>query len=439
MADEVPTARTLAEWSAAEPAERDRLRASAAARARASAHGDWIGAIGEPPAGDGPLAGIPFSVKDNIDVRGLPTTAGSPLLGAAPAEVDASVVGVLRDAGAVVLGKTNLHELAFGITSDNAAFGPVRNPVDPTRSAGGSSGGSAVGVALGVVPFALGTDTGGSVTIPAAFCGVVGFRPSTGRYPGDGVVNLSTTRDTIGLHARTARDVRTVDEVITREPVDLSPAALAGLRVGLPRSRFRDLDPDVARAVRAALSTVERAGAELVEVDLGDDVDVAAGSGNDLVFFEAPRLLARRVVGPPAGWHHRVASPDVAALIETITAVPLPVDQYEEARAARLRLRRAYADLFGRVDVLAFPTTPVPPPPIGADRVVVLNGRPAPIFATVTRNAGPGTVAGVPAVSLPAGVTREGLPVGLCLEAHPFGDSRLLRVAEAVEAVLREA
>ncbi|MEU4805567.1 amidase family protein [Actinosynnema sp. NPDC023587] len=433
MADEV--ALTLADWSELAPAERDRPRADAVARAGASAHGDWIGPVRDGTPGRGVLAGVPFSVKDNIDVRGVPTTAGSPLLGDTPAEADASVVSALRDAGAVVVGKTNLHELAFGITSNNRAFGPVRNPADPARSAGGSSGGSAAGVALGVVPFALGTDTGGSVTVPASFCGVVGFRPSTGRYPGDGVVNLSTTRDTIGLHARTVRDVRTVDRVVTGEP-DAAPVALAGLRIGLPRGRFRHLDPDVARVVDRVLSAVESAGAHLVEVDLGDDAVVATGPGNDLVFYEAPRLLARRVGSPAGRWADRIASPDVRALVESMCSSPVTADAYEEARVARWRLRRGYADLFGRVDVVLGPTAPVLPPLLGEDEVITHDGREVPVFSTVTRNVAPGTVAGVPMLSLPAGRSGTGLPIGICLEAPVFGDTRLLRIAEAVQAHL---
>ncbi|WP_433260157.1 amidase family protein [Actinosynnema sp. CS-041913] len=428
---------SLAEWQDLDPAERARRLSDTVDQARASVHGDWISFARDTPSGAGVLAGIPFSVKDNIDVRGLATTAGSRLLGDSPAAVDASAVSALEDAGAVVVGKTNLHELAFGITSNNKAFGPVRNPADPSRSAGGSSGGSAVGVALGVVPFALGTDTGGSVTIPASFCGVVGFRPSTGRYPGDGVVNLSTSRDTIGIHARTVRDVRTVDEVITGEPADHTPpVALAGLRVGLPRSRFQDLDPEVAAVVRTALSTLERAGALLVEVDPDDDLAVAAESGNDLVFFEAPHLLARRVGSPAEHWPRHIASPDVRALIEAIHSSPLPAEAYEDARAARWRLRRTYAELFTRVDVVLSPTSPVPPPLLGEDDVILLNGRRAPTFPTVTRNVSPGTVAGLPMLSLPAGVTSAGLPIGLCLETHAFSDSRLLRIADTMQAAL---
>ncbi|GLZ42533.1 amidase family protein [Actinokineospora sp. NBRC 105648] len=417
----------LPAWQALNPQDRVNRLSTTIKSAESSAHGDWISVTSDTSHGPGVLAGVPFSVKDNIDVRGFATTAGSRLLDDTPATADASVVSVLRDAGAVVVGKANLHELAFGITSNNGAFGPVRNPVDPARSAGGSSGGSAVGVALGVVPFALGTDTGGSVTIPASFCGVVGFRPSTGRYAGDGVVNLSTSRDTIGVLARTVRDISTVDEVITGEPA--APESVAGLRIGLPRSRFRDLDPEVARVVADFLSTVERT-ARLVELDLADDIEV--GAGNDLVFFEAPHLLARRVRVERARWLERIASPDVRALVESMCSAPITPDAYQAARAARWRLRRTYAEAFRRVDVILSPTCPVPPPLLGEDDVITLNGRQVPVFPTVTRNVSPGTVAGLPMLSLPAGSTSTGLPVGVLLEAHPFADTRLLRVAETL-------
>ncbi|RKT55311.1 amidase family protein [Saccharothrix australiensis] len=436
MADEVPTL-SLGDWLALDPPERARHLFESVRRAGASTHGDWIGDVRALPSGPGPLAGIPFSVKDNIDVGGIATTAGSRLLDDRPAEVDAGVVSALRGAGAVVVGKTNLHELAFGITSDNKAFGPVRNPADPTRSAGGSSGGSAVGVALGVVPFGLGTDTGGSTTIPAGFCGVVGFRPTTGRYAGDGLVNLSTSRDTVGVHARTVRDVRVVDQVLTREPTDRTPPAdLAGLRVGLPRGRFEDLDPEVAEVVDAAVAAVERAGARLVEVDAGEDLARAAGPGSGLVLFEAPRLLARRVSAPVADWPRLIASPDVRDIVRAMSSAPTTVEAYEAARAARRALQDTYAALRTRVDVLLCPTSPVPPPLLGENDVITHNGREVPVFTTVTRNVEPGTVAGVPMLSLPAGTTRGGLPVGVCLEGHAFGDARLLHVGEAVQAVL---
>ncbi len=345
-----PRALSLRQWRGLDPVERAERVDECVAMAEESAHGDWVRVAVSPSTGDGPLAGIPFSVKDNIDAAGFTTTAGSPLVPEAPAEVDAGVVAVLRDAGGVVVGKTNMHELALGITGNNTAYGPVRNPADPARSAGGSSGGSAVGVALGVVPFGLGTDTGGSVTIPASFCGVVGFRPSTGRYPGDGLVAISSSRDTAGLHARTVADVRFLDELVTSVP---GPAGggVEGLRVGVPRSRYEDVDPEVDEVSRRALSRLAEAGAVLVEVDVPDDLAVGAGPGIELVLYEAPRLLVARLGRAFEEIVAGTASPDVRGLLELMLTSPIPAERYRAARAAGLRLRRGYAEVFGGVDV----------------------------------------------------------------------------------------
>ncbi|WP_051791361.1 amidase family protein [Amycolatopsis jejuensis] len=426
---------SLAEWQRRTVTERRGLVASSAEHAQAS-EGVWITVAEPAAAGSGPLAGIAFAVKDNIDVAGLATTAGTPLLRDHIADLDADVVNVLRDAGAVVLGKTNMHELAFGVTSDNATFGAVRNPQAPGLSAGGSSGGSAAAVALGTVPFSLGTDTGGSVTVPAAFCGIAGFRPSTGRYPPTGVVSLSTSRDTIGIHARTVEDIRIVDEIITREPRGPEPGEVV---LGVPRNRYQDVAPEVAEAAGAALAVLTNAGVRLEDVVVPDDLALGAGPGLDLALFEAPRSLLRHLAAigsryagvPLAGLTPHIASPDVRAIFEGLAESPVPVPRYAAARQARWQLRRSYADVFTQVDALLWPTSPVLPPRLGDAGPIVLNGRSVPLFHTVIRNVGPGTVAGQPMVSLPVG---DG--VGLCLEGPVFGDERLLRIARRVEGLL---
>lgn len=440
---------TLDDWTRSTSAQRETLveRSRERAGATAASHNAWT-VVAEPdgcrPA-DGPLSGVALSVKDNVDVRGLTTTAASPLLASAPVEADAGAVAALRAAGAVVVGKTNMHELALGITSDNATHGPVRNPVDPTRTAGGSSGGSAASVALGVVPVALGSDTGGSVTIPASFCGVVGYRPSTGRWPGDGVVNLSTTRDTVGVHAWTVADARRVDAAVTHAPVPRAPLPVAGLRLGVPRSRHADLDPEVACVSAEALAALEAAGAHLFEVDVPDDLAVGAQDGTTLVLHEAPRLVRARLAAqgsplaaaPLADLAALIASPDVRALFEVMAAHPVTAQAYADARAARWRLQRDHATVFARhgLDALVWPSVPVPPPLVG-QATVALNGRDVPVFPTVTRNTGPGTVAGLPCVLVPAGRSTGGLPVGLSVEGRAHDDDHLLRVAAAVEGVL---
>ena len=386
----------------------------------------FIERFDEPATGEGPLTGWTYAVKANIDLAGRATTAGSPAFADAVAVADASIVSMIRDAGAALAGVANMHELAFGVTSNNAAHGAVRNPVDPRFSAGGSSGGGAAAVASGEVRFALSTDTGGSVSIPAAFCGVVGLRPTSGRYPADGVLGLSPTRDTIGLHARTVADIRVVDDVIVPARAVETPDP-RGLRLGMPRSRYDDIDPAVAAAMDTALAELRRTGVRLVDVELPGDLADAV-LGEDLVLHEAPsQLLARRPDLTLAGLAAQVASPDVRFLLESLAADPVGPDRYREARRARARLRRVYADVLSDVDALVFPTCPVLPPPVGVDDVISLGGRLAPLFPTVTRNTGPGAVAGVPAVTLP-----EARFVGLTLEGAVFDDSRLLAIAQAI-------
>ena len=214
----------------------------------------------------GPLAGVPFAVKDNIDTKDLPTTGGTESLRNSMPLRDAPVVEALLDAGARLVGKTNLHELAFGITGDNGSFGAVLNPHDTECSAGGSSSGSAAAVALGIVPFALGTDTGGSVRIPAAHCGVVGMRPTTGRYPSSGVIRLSWTRDTVGVIAATVERVAEVDAILTGQ-TGYSEPDLSGLRLGWPTDGFiDDVDPEVLVSMAQVRSVLEAAGVTIFGV-----------------------------------------------------------------------------------------------------------------------------------------------------------------------------
>jgi len=435
----------LSAWGALKPAARASGVAAAFAGAVSStlSHGTYI-VVAEQPSTlpEGELAGMPFAVKDNIDVAGMVTTGGSPLLEGAVAAVDSGVVSVLREAGGIVVGKTNMHELAFGVTSNNAAFGAVRNPHDLERSAGGSSGGSAAAVALGAAAFSLGTDTGGSITIPASFCGVVGFRPTTGRYPSDGLVALSWSRDTVGLHTRSVADARLVDRIITRTRT-VSARLLTEISIGVLRPRFADVDEDVRAVAERTLAALERAGVRLVDVVIEDDLAIGGGPGLELVLYEAERLLTARAREADPGIRSfadlpaRISSPDVRGLAEMMAGNPFPVEAYEAARSARSLLRRRYAELFeaSGVDALVAPSCAVLPPPIGVDDVVDLNGKEEPLFPTITRNTAPGSVAGVPMLTLPSGRSRGGLPIGMTYEGRFFGDDRLLALGEQLERI----
>ena len=410
--------------------------------------GAFITLAASAEGGSGPLAGVPLAVKDNLDTRDFPTSGGTLALRESRPNRDQHAVQRLRAAGAAVIGKTNLHELALGITSNNAAFGPVRNPHDPSRSAGGSSGGSAVAVATGVVPVALGTDTGGSVRVPAAHCGLVGWRPTVGRWGTGRTVPISSTRDTAGVLATSVADVALVDELVTGR----SPAAVEGrpLRLGVPRTGFYDdLHPEVATTVARALDRLADAGAELVEVGVADAHELDAECGFPIVFFEIARELPAYLATLPgperlltfADVLDQVASPDVRGAMEVAAGGSVTEAVYRQNLAVRDRLRAAFTAALHpsdgeRLDALVYPTVPLPAPPIGDDDTTELNGRQVPVFLTSIRNTGPGSTAGMPSISLPAGATAGGLPIGISLEALPGEDGALLATAGRIASVL---
>lgn len=396
--------------------------------------------------GAGPLEGLPLAVKDNIDTAGLPTSGGTPALKDYRPARDAAVLRPLWGAGALLLGKTNLHELAYGITNNNAAFGPARNPYDATRIAGGSSGGTAAAVAAGLAPAGLGTDTGGSVRIPAALCGLAGLRPTTLRWPQAGILPLSHTRDTAGPLARSVADLALLDGVVTGAALAEAPAILRGLRLGLPRDPFwLDLDPALAEAAEAAVRKLAGAGVTLVPCDLPQVplLDQAAGFAITLheTVADLNGYLAEGGCGLDlAALAERAASPDVRAILQDLLAAGrVPEELYRRALTRdRPRLQAAYAEAFrsAGVEALLFPTTPLPASPIGEDETTLLNGRAVSTFHAFIRNCSPASVAGIPGLSLPAGLTANGLPVGLELDGPAGSDRRLLAIGLALEAVL---
>ena len=391
---------------------------------------------GGPPR---PLEGIPIAVKDNLAVAGQPFSGGSRAIGTARAVADAGAVARLRDAGAVVIGKTNLHEFAFGVTSNNAAYGAVENPSVPGHSAGGSSGGAAAAVAAGIVPISLGTDTGGSGRIPAAFCGCVGFRPSTARYPGSGVLQLTWTLDTVATFAKHVADIRLLDNIICGAVAGQTPPDPARLCLGVPRDSFvADLDGPVARAFDKALGVLDRAGVRLIPIDLAEVLSLDRQAARPIALFEAAaiwrRELARRGIAENR-FIRGIASPDVKAIFDQLLNDGVSTSDYALAMNEGLRpIRHIYGRVFaGGIDALVFPTVPVPPPPLGENDTVCVNGAGRPLFPTIVRNTSPGTLAAIPGISLPFGTMDGGMPFGLEIDGAAGTDTRLLAMAETIE------
>ena len=392
------------------------------------------------------LSGIPLAIKDNISTNTLSTSAATSALQGFVARRNAPVTQALFDAGALLGAKANMHELAFGITNNNPVTGACRNPYDLSMIPGGSSGGVAVAVAARMMPGGIGTDTGGSVRLPAALCGVVGFRPSVGRYPGSGIVPISRTRDTAGPIARTVADVCLLDSVMARVDPQEGLCGLDGIRLGVPRDPFyRNLEADVAAEASRVLDQLAKAGAVLIEADIADLSERNEAVGFPIALFEFAECLSEYLgecgtAITVLDVFEGIGSPDVKGIV----GGQLGDDAISEAtyrralEVERPRLQELYASYFGRHDVeaLVFPTSPVVARPIGDDVTIDLNGERQPTFATYIRNTDPGSNAGLPGLSLPTGLTPAGLPVGMEIDAPVGADERLLAIAAAVESLV---
>lgn len=406
------------------------VAADSARRAAAAAEREIAGGRSR-----GPLHGIPMGLKDLIDVKGMPTTASSRIRADHVAEGDSAVAARLAAAGAVLLGKTHTHEFAYGLITPQ-----TRNAWDQSRVAGGSSGGSAVAVAAGEATFALGTDTGGSIRVPAALNGVVGLKPTYGLIPRSGVTSLSWSLDHVGPLTRTVQDAELVLAALTApdrhdpaagaaDPVDrVSPEAgdLSGLRVGVPRNYyFERISPDVEEGVRRAIGRLQELGAELVEVEIPLTRYIQAVQWG-LMVPEASSYHERTLRSAPD-----LYSPDVRILLEAGELVS--AGDYLRAQRARALMREAWRQMLGQVDVIAAPAVPMTAAESGQDSVQWADGTVEAVSDSYVRLSAPANITGVPALTLPVGRDREGLPIGMQLLGRPCDEATVLGVGRAYE------
>jgi aspartyl-tRNA(Asn)/glutamyl-tRNA(Gln) amidotransferase subunit A len=387
----------------------------------------------------GPLHGLPIAHKDLMMTRGVRTTAGSKIFADFVPDVDADVVKQLDDAGAVMVGKTNLHELAYGITSNNPHYGAVHNPWDLERIVGGSSGGSGAALAADLVFMATGTDTGGSIRIPSSFCGTVGLKPTYERVSRRGVIPLGLTLDHIGPMARTVRDVAVSFNAMLPTPsrqggdhigVDqtgyVPPAHvdIRGLRIGLPENFYFDrLDLDVGAAVRNAVQTAAALGARIVDVRV-PDIDALNTVGRVLLLVEAvanlrPHLHRRQDFGP-----------DVLALLDQGRL--LSGADYIDAQRLRRMLVNEFSKLWTQVDCVLTPCTPTAAPKIGQTTMDV-GGVTEDVRLATTRMMRAINVLGIPSLAMPCGYSASGLPLGMQILGAPRNEDMLLRIGAALE------
>lgn len=375
-----------------------------------------------------PLLGIPVAVKDLFDVAGRETTGCCAAYAGRVAEGDSPAVAALARAGLVLVGKTNQHELAAGGTNLVSACGPTANPWDPSRMTGGSSGGSAAAVAAGVVPWALGSDTGGSIRIPSSLCGTVGLKPTTGALSIDGMLPLAPSLDCPGPLAAAVSDAATLFAVLARRPGPAPPEAPARSRVGVPGGFFADtVHPEVLAAVRTVASALAEAGVEVVELD-GRGIEDARSVWSRACWSEfGPAHPALADPGRRA-----LVGPSVREWIERGEA--LSDAEREEVRRRRGEIAEWFADRLAGLDALLVPTTPYPAPRATEEQVELEPGR-----SVRVDRVGPGyltcsvNLAGLPAVSVPAGRSSEGLPLGVSFVGREDGEDAILALARGWE------
>ena len=394
----------------------------------------------------GALHGLPIPIKDSVNTKELRTTAGTSALRDFHPREDAPIVRLLRDQGAIVLGKTNLHELSLGWTSDNHAFGAVHNPYDPTRIPGGSSGGTAAAIAARMAPLGVAEDTEGSIRVPAALCGLAGFRPTTSRYPSSGVAPITALFDQVGPHARAVADLALFDAAASNDFNAIHATPLRGVKLGVARAYwYSALDPEVKRITNSALRKLQDAGVELIEREVDDLANLIQRTTGPVqvhdIAYTFPKYLQESGAKVTYDQVVAMASPDIKLFFErTRKGTPgfVADDFYLAARDTYLpQLRKNFRDYFARTGVTAivFPATRIPATTIGQTEVI-LEGKSVSFSAAISRNIAPGSTAGLPGLVLPAGLTQNGLPVCLEFDGPSGSDRTLLALGLSIESVL---
>jgi aspartyl-tRNA(Asn)/glutamyl-tRNA(Gln) amidotransferase subunit A len=390
----------------------------------------------------GPLHGIPIALKDNILTAGIPTRAGSKILADYVPDYDATVVRRLHKAGAIFVGKANLSEFAYGTETNNPHFGRTLNPWDTDRIPGGSSGGSAAATAACMCSGSIGTDTGGSIRNPSALCGIVGLKATFGRVSCHGVIPLAPSLDHVGPMARTVLDVAILlnaiaghdplDELSVRDSVPdyfhQATEERGHLRVGVPKEYFFDnLDPDIEASIREAMTTLQQCGVELEEVSL-PHLPESDAACTQLTYVEATSFHQTAGYFPSRAADY---APDVRSRLEEGARVL--ATEYMAALAVRRLLRKDFHQALEKVNAILVPTVPIPAPRVN-ELTVTLNSRSVPIRGELIRFNRPSNLTGLPAISVPCGITRQGLPIGLQLIGRAFDEGTILNLAQRFEA-----
>ena len=394
----------------------------------------------------GVLHGLPIPVKDSINTRSLPTSNGTRALREFKPKDDAAVLKPLFAQGAILMGKTNIHELSYGWTSNNGVFGPVRNPYDTNRVPGGSSGGSAAAVAARIAPLAVAEDTLGSIRVPATLCGLAGLRPTFGRYPGDGVMPLTSNKfDQVGPIARSVADLALFDTVSSGTVTPIAAKPLKGVRIGVsPEYFLGGLDAEVERVVDETFLKLSAAGATLVWTEIPAIAKEAMGVAVTIILHETMPSIAAFLEEQGTGLSFdemlQEASEGLQGVFKAIVLPPNrpPQDVYEAMLAKREQIKVGIQRYFQQqgISALAFPPVMVPAPMIGEDSEVTIRGQKVPLFLAMARNTALGSCAGMASLILPAGMTYTGLPIGMEFAALGGKDHELLSLGLTLEKVL---